>query len=407
MMSGDFNFFGRPAKYVLHPKVSDFLSRLHGVRRSGLKHPDPTARCWKARCPAHVDKNNELSLLISGYSDGGVSCKCEKGCPSRKVWARLGYKVDIIPRSSNIVPSSIENTPSVDNNQGISRDVQWALDRLANVKPGVDDHHWTALCPAHADHKPSLSVGIGKNGKLLIYCHTGCTFEEIVNALQEEDMELDKPKLKVVPLRPKKEAPAPAPASEAPSAKVVKLAPRGKLTIAQLAKAKKLPEDFLRNDCRLREGFFNNGVLIDYLNFDQAVAITRTRFALKGKDRFRWAKGSKISNLYGEWRVRDDLKRNKGELHLVEGESDCWTLWFHKLAALGIPGATLFKRLTAEHLVGVKRIIISREPGDAGTKFAAGLVALLRELKFRGAVRQVNHTKRIKDFSEMHIKGAK
>ena len=41
---------------------------------------------------------------------------------------------------------------------------------------------WTALCPAHQDRAPSLSVAIGDNGKLLLHCHAGCTFREILEA---------------------------------------------------------------------------------------------------------------------------------------------------------------------------------------------------------------------------------
>jgi putative DNA primase/helicase len=41
---------------------------------------------------------------------------------------------------------------------------------------------WTALCPAHQDRAPSLSIAIGDNGKLLLHCHAGCTFREILEA---------------------------------------------------------------------------------------------------------------------------------------------------------------------------------------------------------------------------------
>lgn len=42
---------------------------------------------------------------------------------------------------------------------------------------------WIALCPAHDDRKPSLSIGIGTNNRLLLYCHAGCTFEAVINAI--------------------------------------------------------------------------------------------------------------------------------------------------------------------------------------------------------------------------------
>ncbi|MEN9419343.1 MAG: hypothetical protein RI988_2963 [Pseudomonadota bacterium] len=37
-------------------------------------------------------------------------------------------------------------------------------------------------CPAHEDQHNSLSIGVGRDGRLLLKCHAGCTFEEILDA---------------------------------------------------------------------------------------------------------------------------------------------------------------------------------------------------------------------------------
>jgi putative DNA primase/helicase len=42
---------------------------------------------------------------------------------------------------------------------------------------------WQALCPAHADRNPSLSVTVGDDGRRLLYCHAGCATEVIVARL--------------------------------------------------------------------------------------------------------------------------------------------------------------------------------------------------------------------------------
>ena len=34
-------------------------------------------------------------------------------------------------------------------------------------------------CPAHDDNTPSLSVSDAPDGKVLVFCHHGCTFEDI------------------------------------------------------------------------------------------------------------------------------------------------------------------------------------------------------------------------------------
>lgn len=39
------------------------------------------------------------------------------------------------------------------------------------------------LCPAHDDHKHSLSVSAGNDGKILLHCHAGCSLESILAAI--------------------------------------------------------------------------------------------------------------------------------------------------------------------------------------------------------------------------------
>ena len=41
----------------------------------------------------------------------------------------------------------------------------------------------TALCPAHDDTRNSLSITEGEDGRTLLYCHRGCTYEQITAAL--------------------------------------------------------------------------------------------------------------------------------------------------------------------------------------------------------------------------------
>jgi hypothetical protein len=42
---------------------------------------------------------------------------------------------------------------------------------------------WRARCPAHDDHRASLSVGTGADGGVLLHCHAGCSFGAIRAAL--------------------------------------------------------------------------------------------------------------------------------------------------------------------------------------------------------------------------------
>lgn len=64
--------------------------------------------------------------------------------------------------------------------------VEAALERAGSrrQRPGA----WT--CPAHDDRHASLSVKEGRDGRVLLTCHAGCTFESIVKALGLEPADL-------------------------------------------------------------------------------------------------------------------------------------------------------------------------------------------------------------------------
>jgi hypothetical protein len=42
---------------------------------------------------------------------------------------------------------------------------------------------WTARCPAHDDEKPSLSISVREDGRVLIHCFAGCAPEQVVDAI--------------------------------------------------------------------------------------------------------------------------------------------------------------------------------------------------------------------------------
>jgi hypothetical protein len=42
---------------------------------------------------------------------------------------------------------------------------------------------FVALCPAHRDHSPSLSIASGREGRVLLKCLAGCDTEDVLAAV--------------------------------------------------------------------------------------------------------------------------------------------------------------------------------------------------------------------------------
>ena len=59
--------------------------------------------------------------------------------------------------------------------------VEALLAQLKSVRRSREG--WIARCPAHADRSPSLSVGVGRDARVLLYCHAGCTPQAVCAAL--------------------------------------------------------------------------------------------------------------------------------------------------------------------------------------------------------------------------------
>ena len=161
------------------------------------------------------------------------------------------------------------------------------------------------------------------------------------------------------------------------------------------ATAKKLPENFLE---KLRLTNISDqgrtAIRIPYLKRDGKEGAVRIRTALakdgETDNRFRWAKGSKPF-LYGLWRLQSD------PVVLVEGESDCHTLWYHEFNAVGLPGATQWRdSRDAAELAECEEIFAVIEPDEGGER-------LLDALKGSSVVEKVRIVRLAGDVSDLHI----
>lgn len=66
------------------------------------------------------------------------------------------------------------------------------LDALTahDCQPRERAGRWLALCPAHDDTHPSLSVGEGGDHRVLVVCRAGCPTPNVVAALGLEMRDL-------------------------------------------------------------------------------------------------------------------------------------------------------------------------------------------------------------------------
>src|SRR4029453_13681606 len=139
-------------------------------------------------------------------------------------------------------------------------------------------------------------------------------------------------------------------------------------------------------------------VRIPYFDVGGQELAVRFRIALE-RDRFRWKSGSKPC-LYGLHPLTEAQAPGYGVL--VEGESDCHTLWFHGIHALGIPGAANWREdRDARHLDGIETIYVVVEPDRGGDTIQEWLSG--SNIRHRAKLIRLP----TKDASALHLEGQK
>lgn len=172
-------------------------------------------------------------------------------------------------------------------------------------------------------------------------------------------------------------------------------------TLEEYAKYKNLPLDFLTS-LGLETVHLKGKPAIKIPYYDSAgdEAVVRFRLTLqKGqKDaRFKWRNGSKGKIIpYGLWRLSS--ARHDGYVLLVEGESDCQTLWFYGIPALGIPGASNWRKEWADYLAGFE-VYLWQEPDMGGETLTLKVGTLMPDIHI------ITPPSGRKDVSEAHLLG--
>ncbi len=220
---------------------------------------------------------------------------------------------------------------------------------------------WIALCPAHEDHNPSLSIK-SMDGKLLFRCFAGCTQNAVIDALKRRNLWKSS---KHTPTHHQSPRNGAIPDGAIPGC-----------TLADYAEAKLLSTKFLRRECGLRETVYRGqpAVKIPYMDSDGEVIATRYRIGVKGNDKFRWLKGDKPC-LYGLDRIAA-MRRENNYVCVVEGEFDSQTLWSAGIPAIGVPGASNWDdQRDFPHLKEFKIIYFVFEPDAGGLRLREKLAA--------------------------------
>jgi hypothetical protein len=246
-------------------------------------------------------------------------------------------------------------------------DFQAVLDRLGVASRNGEKA--MSFCPAHDDRSnPSLSLK-AENGRLLLHCFAGCHPENIVSkiGLQMKDLFAEGGGgFSIPPNTPARLHAQDEKVHEQAENRRANGSARSEhgCTLKEYSEEKKLPEDCLRS-LGLRDATYKEkpAVRIPYPDEEGQEVAVRFRTSLEGTERFRWRSGDK-PRPYGLELLVEARKANY--VVLVEGESDCHTLWHHEIPALGIPGASNWHDRWASYLDGIEKVYVVIEPDQGG-----------------------------------------
>lgn len=280
------------------------------------------------------------------------------------------------------------------------RPIEKVLDLDPHAK-GPNANGWLQTrCPAHEDTNRSLSFKAQDEGTenegVAFYCFAGCTREAILAAYKLTEQEMHSRSSG----NEKTARPSVPPLTVIDLAIDKRIHPNALMTWG-LTEGQ---ETFHKGD----KAYTQKGVLIPYYTMDGTLyERRRLRTNIVAKMGTPWNEGTEEIIPYGLQKLEE--ARNAQRLIIVEGESDCWTLWFHKFPALGLPGANMVKCLQPEYVRGIDQIYIMQEPDAAGQKFPTEIKKRLDAIGYKGKVYAINlwNEHQAKDPNDLHKRDAK
>ena len=217
-----------------------------------------------------------------------------------------------------------------------------------------------ARCPAHEDRRPCLSVREGDRGKVLAYCFAGCTFAEILAALNLESGAEIPPRRPL--LRLPEQQPDPLPSEEALDGWRVAL-----LTSHAMERLDALRGWNLDAIVACELGLDGNRIVFPIRN-EWLELVNVVRYQPNPARRF----GPKLRALRGRPRnlfPPPEIVPDDDVLVLVEGEPDAVTAIALGLRAVGVPGVGTWKPEWTRRLAG-RRIALLFDADRRGRPFA-------------------------------------
>jgi len=219
------------------------------------------------------------------------------------------------------------------------------LEEATHRAPRKGGSGYVGHCPAHADSTPSLSVSEGADGRLLLHCHAGCTFDAVVAALG----------LDAADLKPRQGTPR--------EAQRTRVANGNGLNIVATYDYRDADGQLLFQVCRMRPKDFR-----------------QRRPDSSARDGFTW-------NLKGVRQVPFRLAelvaavKNGEPVFIAEGEKDVDALVRNGFAATcNAGGAGKWRAEFGEYFDSAKSVIVIADKDEPGRAHAADVAAKLKPL---------------------------
>lgn len=247
---------------------------------------------------------------------------------------------------------------------------------------------WVARCPAHQDHRPSLSINEGRDGRALLKCLAGCDTTSVLAALGLKHRDLFAgARSNVVPTLVSKTPPVHEFLSAQNCRRAIDIAETLRKTpnlCERVAQARGWKAETIRNlTCEPSLGWYQGKLAFI---FETGL---KFRWRQNGERIIKWAFGK-------PWLWRGSIIDTAATVYLTEGETDAISLIDaglesdERTVAVALPSASTFNEEWAKYFAG-REVVLAFDADNAGqeatrrvSRFLYPQVASLKQLNWGG-----------------------